>query len=259
VSNREAFLFRTMDIITKAEAKAAGLKRYFTGLACKHGHVAERLVSNRGCYQCILEHSQQPDVKTKAAERYQQPTAKAKAAERMVKYRQANAENIAAKKADYRQANAEKLAAKNKAYRQANRAELAAKDAAYAKDNREKIAVTMAKYYAANAERFSARAAEYRKANPHILNALNAKRRAAKLQATPSWADFEDIKVIYKQCAERTRLTGIPHAVDHVYPLISDDVCGLHVAANLQIITASENSRKNNRMPTPEQVPSDLE
>ena len=28
-------------IISHAEAKAQGLKRYFTGKPCKHGHVAE--------------------------------------------------------------------------------------------------------------------------------------------------------------------------------------------------------------------------
>jgi hypothetical protein len=214
-----------MDIITRQEAKAQGLKRYFTGLACKHGHVAERLVSNRGCYQCILEHSQQPDVKTKAAERKKTPEAKAQ-------------------KADYYQA---------------NRAERLAQNAAYAKANRAAILAQKAANYQVNRSEILAQIAAYAKANPHLINAKAAKRRAAKRQATPRWADFEDIKVIYKQCAERTRLTGIPHAVDHVYPLISDEVCGLHVAANLQILTAFENSSKHNRMPAPEQVPSDLD
>jgi 5-methylcytosine-specific restriction endonuclease McrA len=40
-------------IISRAEAKAAGLKRYFTGVACKHGHVAERFVSTRQCADCL--------------------------------------------------------------------------------------------------------------------------------------------------------------------------------------------------------------
>jgi 5-methylcytosine-specific restriction endonuclease McrA len=40
-----------MSIISRAEAKAAGLPRYFTGLACKNGHVAERLVSG-DCIEC---------------------------------------------------------------------------------------------------------------------------------------------------------------------------------------------------------------
>ena len=31
-----------MDIITRAEALERGLTRYFTGQACKRGHVSER-------------------------------------------------------------------------------------------------------------------------------------------------------------------------------------------------------------------------
>ena len=44
-----------MDIISRKEAKAQGLKRYFTGKPCKHGHVEERLVSNSNCAQCLRE------------------------------------------------------------------------------------------------------------------------------------------------------------------------------------------------------------
>jgi hypothetical protein len=40
------------NIIGRDEARALGLKRYFTGKPCKHGHVAERGVSNPGCMEC---------------------------------------------------------------------------------------------------------------------------------------------------------------------------------------------------------------
>lgn len=39
-------------IITLAEAKAAGLKRYYTGVPCKHGHLTERQTSNGTCMKC---------------------------------------------------------------------------------------------------------------------------------------------------------------------------------------------------------------
>ena len=43
-----------MDIITREEALSKGLKRYFTGKPCIHGHVAERTVlSNHGCIICL--------------------------------------------------------------------------------------------------------------------------------------------------------------------------------------------------------------
>lgn len=39
-------------IITRKEAKILGLRRYFTGLPCKHGHVAQREISNGCCVEC---------------------------------------------------------------------------------------------------------------------------------------------------------------------------------------------------------------
>lgn len=40
------------NVISAKEAKEAGLKTYFTGVACKQGHVAERYVGNRECVEC---------------------------------------------------------------------------------------------------------------------------------------------------------------------------------------------------------------
>lgn len=41
-----------MNIISRAEAKAAASKRYFTGKPCKHGHVSERVTVNGACTEC---------------------------------------------------------------------------------------------------------------------------------------------------------------------------------------------------------------
>lgn len=43
-----------MKIITRSEAKAAGLKRYFTGKPCLRGHISERHVEGT-CMQCQRE------------------------------------------------------------------------------------------------------------------------------------------------------------------------------------------------------------
>ena len=40
-------------LVPLLQAKTEGLTRYFTGVACKHGHVAERLVSSRACIVCM--------------------------------------------------------------------------------------------------------------------------------------------------------------------------------------------------------------
>lgn len=40
------------EVITRAEARARGLRRYFTGQPCENGHVAERLVRGTECVAC---------------------------------------------------------------------------------------------------------------------------------------------------------------------------------------------------------------
>jgi len=47
-----------MELISKQEAKAQGLKRYFTGKPCKNGHVSERFTSNGHCVQCQAEYAE---------------------------------------------------------------------------------------------------------------------------------------------------------------------------------------------------------
>lgn len=42
-----------MDIISRAEAKRAGLNRYFTGIPCKNGHVDFRYTASGACKGCI--------------------------------------------------------------------------------------------------------------------------------------------------------------------------------------------------------------
>ena len=44
-----------VQIISKAEAKACGYKRYFTGKPCLHGHTSERSVYNSRCLACDRE------------------------------------------------------------------------------------------------------------------------------------------------------------------------------------------------------------
>jgi hypothetical protein len=50
------------EIITKDRAKANGLKYYFTGKPCKHGHIAERSTNGSNCKVC---HQQRTEQRTK--------------------------------------------------------------------------------------------------------------------------------------------------------------------------------------------------
>jgi hypothetical protein len=69
--------------------------------------------------------------------------------------------------------------------------------------------------------------------------AREAKRRACKLQRTPTWADIDAIKRFYIDCPEG-------YHVDHILPLQGKLVSGFHVLSNLQYLTAHENLSKSN-------------
>lgn len=60
--------------------------------------------------------------------------------------------------------------------------------------------------------------------------------------ATPKWADREAIRAIYK----KSKNLGPLFQVDHIVPIQSKYVCGLHVDNNLRIIEDYLNILKSN-------------
>lgn len=48
----------SMQIISREDAQAANRKKYFTGVACHAGHVAQRFASNGGCCTCASQRQQ---------------------------------------------------------------------------------------------------------------------------------------------------------------------------------------------------------
>jgi hypothetical protein len=92
------------------------------------------------------------------------------------------------------------------------------------------------------------RNAEYGKRKPEIIRAKQARRRATCKAQLPSWACIQKIKNVYKYAKQLEIETGVKMHVDHIYPLKSNYMCGLHVENNLQIILASENCSKGNRI-----------
>lgn len=79
----------SVQIVTRAEARAAGLKRYFTGEPCKRGHVDERQTSNNGCRACQSDKTKKHRTDTKDS-----PIHKAKIKASRAKHYRNNSERL---------------------------------------------------------------------------------------------------------------------------------------------------------------------
>ena len=67
-----------------------------------------------------------------------------------------------------------------------------------------------------------------------------------RIIATPPWADFAEIRKVYKEAARLTRATGVQWTVGHQTPLNHPRVSGLHVPWNLKPEPAKTNFSKGN-------------
>ena len=97
-----------------------------------------------------------------------------------------------------------------------------------------------------NKEKTSERYRAYRREHLAEDAARVSQRRAAKLRATPKWASNDKINAIYRQARDCSERYGEPYHVDHMVPLNSQYVCGLHCEQNLQAIPARRNLSMSN-------------
>jgi 5-methylcytosine-specific restriction endonuclease McrA len=87
--------------------------------------------------------------------------------------------------------------------------------------------------------------------NPLEVKASTKHRRDKHKQATPKWLTLEHkaaIKKLYIDAMTVSKITGVPYVVDHIVPLRGQDVCGLHVPWNLQVMSREENLKKSNKL-----------
>lgn len=128
----------------------------------------------------------------------------------------------------------------------------AANKKAYYEKNKE---VVIARAQARPTEAKQAYRKKYDVQNPEYRKArTNARRRRYKA-ATPHWLTPEqkaEIRGFYLKAQKLIKETGQRFEVDHIEPIQGEDVCGLNVPWNLQILLKEENLRKSNkRVDTP--------
>lgn len=197
-----------------SEAKSLGHSLYFTGVACKHGHLTYRYAKDRACSACVKEKVKRlSTVGGGNARRWA-----AKTPEQLAK--------IYAKRKEY--------------YYQTQEARLEERRRSFEK--LKDTAEWKSKHRASNRA--------FKKANPGKINADTIKRRVSKMHRTPAWLTVDDLWLIeqaYELAALRTKLFGFSWHVDHILPLQGKQVSGLHVPTNLQVIPWVDNVRKANR------------
>lgn len=205
-------------IVLRKEASLKGLLFYFTGKPCKFGHSSQRKVQNGECCECR-------DTRFNTA-----------VYRGIHKEAQANAAKAWAQRPEIKQVRAEQKRLRYWANYEKHRAS----DNKY--HNLPHVKEWMKAYKAIpkNKDRMNALSRRRLALNPEIGRWKHARRTLAMVTATPFWSEKEEIANFYMN-----RPDG--YQVDHIIPLQSEFVCGLHVIANLQYLTPAENQSKRNK------------
>jgi hypothetical protein len=207
----------------RAKAKAEGKDRYFTNVPCKNGHTVERNTNTGRCVECHRLYMLRYWAKY--------PEAVVKRNKLLKEYKFKNPENYAKQKDQKKQ-------------RWHSDEEYRLKQLEILKEkSRERYANP--EY----AEKRRLQGKEWFKNNAGIAKEKRGRRRASKFNATPDWLTAihkAQIAQYYEVATALETQTGIKHHVDHIIPLKAKIASGLHVPWNLQVLTATENLRKNN-------------
>lgn len=238
----------TLEIISRKEAKARGLNKYFTGEPCVHGHIAERRTSYTMCVECDRIRQTKPALKAKVAV-----------------WRRQNKEAIDKNKDDYRARRREYLAAKVKENFEANKGRILAWRAAYRKNNKPKIKAARIRYHAENPQRvveskrldydrhsnrYKEKSKLWAKENPEKARLAGKTRRARKLGAAGTFTpeDVAEIRKLQRNKCAYCRVS-LSKAIVHIDHIVSLSRGGSNHRRNLQLLCQPCNNRKHAKDP----------
>jgi 5-methylcytosine-specific restriction endonuclease McrA len=196
-------------VVTRAEAKAAGLLRYFTGRPCKRGHISDYYTKAARCVAC-------QDEISKA-------------------WRRDNRERFDAAAREWRETHKEQFDAVAKVYR--------------ATHGREKRAATLKVWVKANEEKIRAQRRALRLANPLRWKCYAENRRARKIAAGGTHTPAQIAALAVKQkhrCVGCGASIKAGFETDHIVALSKGGSNGI---GNIQLLCKPCNRSKHARDP----------
>ena len=215
-----------MQLISRQQAIADGLKRYFTGIACREGHIAERWVQCCACIEC-------KKVRTRNY---------------LVGWREINREKHIADAKAWAKKNADYVKKYKAQKYQENRSAVAEKAKQYYANNKEKVIARVTVYRESNIESIRAAGRRYYQENIDLRRVSNHRMRAQrdKSEGVHTKADIINLKAKQKNTCACCRKKLTAYHIDHIKPLSKG---GSDWPENIQLLCPRCNQRKSNKDP----------
>ena len=129
----------------------------------------------------------------------------------------------------------------------ANKTQVCAASSQWYASNKERAMANTARWVRTHKDKRAEICARYGASHRAALSAAWAEYYARKKNASSPWANRAYVDLFYRIAKEETKRTGRIVHVDHIVPLQSKIVSGLHNEFNLQLLFANENLSKSNR------------
>lgn len=219
-------------VISRDEARQNSLKKYFTGVSCKNGHMSERYVSNKNCCECTSINNDKNKSNPSRIKKQKEWVAKNRG--RIREQRRAWRQTVEGR---------EKTRLLTKSTRERYPDEVKARVRSWRLRNKDRINEYERRRYAEK------KSYQHTEAGKKAMLARTRNRRALKKEVggTHTVSDIQDIyRLQMGKCAICRKKLDESYHVDHIMPIARG---GSNARSNLQLTHGSCNQKKHEKDP----------